>query len=71
MCIFCTSFMEKENSLNWYVVKTRSRAEVKVAERIDSKGLHVYLPLQRTIRQWSDRKKKVDVPLISNTLLLE
>ena len=49
--------MEKENSLNWYVVKTRSRAEVKVAERIDSKGLHVYLPLQRTIRQWSDRKK--------------
>ena len=50
--------MEKENSLNWYVVKTRSRAEVKVAERIDSKGLHVYLPLQRTIRQWSDRKRK-------------
>ena len=37
--------MEKENSLNWYVVKTRSRAEVKVAERIDSKGLHVYLPV--------------------------
>ena len=62
MCVFCTLFMEKENSLNWYVVKTRSRAEVKVAERIDSKGLHVYLPLQRTIRQWSDRKKKVDVP---------
>lgn len=70
MCIFCTSFMEKENSLNWYVVKTRSRAEAKVAERIDSKGLHVYLPLQRTIRQWSDRKKKVDVPLISNTLFV-
>ena len=70
MCIFCTLFMEKENSLNWYVVKTRSRAEVKVAERIDSKGLHVYLPLQRTIRQWSDRKKKVDVPLISNTLFV-
>ena len=70
MCIFCTSFMEKENSLNWYVVKTRSRAEAKVAERIDSKGLQVYLPLQRTIRQWSDRKKKVDVPLISNTLFV-
>ncbi len=62
--------MVKENNLNWYVVKTRSRAEAKVAQRLNLKGLHVYLPLQRTIRQWSDRKKKIDVPLISNTLFV-
>jgi transcription antitermination factor NusG len=63
--------MAMENNLNWYVVKTRSRAEEKVAQRIDSKGLNVYLPLQKTIRQWSDRKKKIEVPLISSTLFVQ
>ena len=70
MRIFCTLFMAMENNLNWYVVKTRSRAEEKVAQRIDSKGLNVYLPLQKTIRQWSDRKKTVEVPLISSYIFV-
>ena len=63
--------MVAEKQLNWYVVKTRSRAEQKVAQRISAKGLNVYLPLQKTIRQWSDRKKKVEVPLISSTLFVK
>jgi transcription antitermination factor NusG len=62
--------MVAEKQLNWFVVKTRSRAEQKVAQRISAKGLNVYLPLQKTIRQWSDRKKKVEVPLISSTLFI-
>ena len=63
--------MEVEKQLNWYVVKTRSRAEQKVAQRISAKGLNVYLPLQKTMRQWSDRKKKVEVPLIPSTLFIQ
>tara|TARA_Y100001978_G_C23671241_1_gene423891 strand:+ start:519 stop:1034 length:516 start_codon:yes stop_codon:yes gene_type:complete len=63
--------MVAEKQLNWFVVKTRSRAEQKVAKRISAKGLNVYLPLQKTIRQWSDRKKKVEVPLISSTLFIQ
>ena len=63
--------MVEEKHLNWYVIKTRSRAEDKVAQRINSKGIHVYLPLQETIRQWSDRKKKIKIPLISCTLFIE
>lgn len=63
--------MEREKNLYWYVIKTRSRSENKVAKRIDSVGMHVYLPLQKTIRQWSDRKKKIEVPLIPNTLFVE
>ena len=66
-----SSFMEKEKNLNWYVIKTRSRSEDKVAQRINAIGMHVYLPLQKTIRQWSDRKKKIEVPLIPNTLFVE
>lgn len=66
-----SSFMEKEKNLNWYVIKTQSRSEHKVAQRINAVGMHVYLPLQKTIRQWSDRKKKIEVPLIPNTLFVQ
>ena len=56
----------KDSESNWYVVKTNSRAEKKVYERLEFLGLEVYLPLVITIKQWSDRKKKVEVPLISD-----
>ena len=61
---------EKDSVLNWYVVKTNSRAEKKVFERIEATGLEAYLPLVTTIKQWSDRKKKVELPLISSTLFI-
>ena len=63
--------MEKEKNLNWFVIKTRSRAEDKVFQRINALGMHAYLPLQKTIRQWSDRKKKIEIPLIPSTLFVE
>ena len=47
----------------WYVIKTMSRAEKKTAERLYSMGFTTYLPLQTTIKQWSDRKKWVHFPL--------
>tara|TARA_B100001063_G_scaffold225645_1_gene234636 strand:- start:288 stop:812 length:525 start_codon:yes stop_codon:yes gene_type:complete len=54
----------------WYVIKTMSRAEKKTAERLDSFGFTNYLPLQTTIKQWSDRKKKIEVPLIPGVLFI-
>jgi transcription antitermination factor NusG len=47
----------------WFALVTRSRAEKKVAERI-SQQWNTFLPLYTQWRQWSDRKKKVQVPLI-------
>ncbi len=49
---------------NWYAVYTRSRAEKKVFQELQWKGIDVYLPLYKTIRQWSQRKKIVEVPYI-------
>jgi transcription antitermination factor NusG len=49
----------------WYVLYTTSRAEKKVAERLKEKGWEVYLPLIEELRQWSDRKKKVQRALFS------
>jgi transcriptional antiterminator RfaH len=62
--------MSDQDKQKWYVVKTNPRAEKKVYERIISSGINAYLPLVSTIRQWSDRKKKIDLPLISSTLFV-
>jgi transcriptional antiterminator RfaH len=35
----------------------------KVAERLEKADINVYCPLQTTLKQWSDRKKKVKVPI--------
>ena len=50
----------------WYALYTKSRHERKVTDELEKKGITAYLPLIRTLRQWSDRKKKVEIPLISS-----
>ena len=52
----------------WYAIYTNPRAEKKTAEKLIEKGIEVYLPLQTTIKQWSDRKKKVEEPLFKSYL---
>ena len=42
----------------------------KTAEKLSEKGIEVYLPLQTTIKQWSDRKKKVEEPLFKSYLFV-
>ena len=61
---------EMANAKKWLVVKTKANAEKKVAERLALKGIEVYLPLYTTMKQWSDRKKKVQKPLISSTVFV-
>jgi transcriptional antiterminator RfaH len=48
----------------WFAVYTRSRAEKKVALELKDQGIEHYLPLYKTLKQWSDRKKKVEEVLI-------
>ena len=52
--------------INWYAIYTRPRSEKKVYELLTKNGINCYLPLITTVRQWSDRKKKVQLPLISS-----
>jgi len=47
----------------WYALYTRPRWEKKVAEQLDRKKLESYCPLNKVVRQWSDRKKTVLEPL--------
>lgn len=55
---------------NWYVLKTKSNLEKRVAQHLSKKGWDVFFPTLTTVRQWSDRKKKVVVPLIPSVLFV-
>ncbi len=50
---------------NWYAVRVKSRSEKKVYADLTEQQIEAYVPLQRKLRQWSDRKKWVEMPLIS------
>ncbi|NJM15740.1 MAG: UpxY family transcription antiterminator [Bacteroidales bacterium] len=50
---------------HWYALYTKSRAEKKALKELQDAGIKVYLPLKTTLKQWSDRKKKVEVPIIN------
>ena len=61
--------MPKENTppaTHWFAVYTRSRMEKKAAAEMDKMDIKCFLPLRKVLRQWSDRKKWVDVPLFNS-----
>jgi transcription antitermination factor NusG len=53
------------NEKHWHVVYTRSRAEKKVQIELSLKNIENFLPMQKRLRQWKDRKKWVEMPLMS------
>jgi transcriptional antiterminator RfaH len=50
----------------WYVIYTKAKNEKKVADRLQLLGINVYCPLVTVVKQWSDRKKKVQMPLLNS-----
>lgn len=66
--------MTTENSSDnskWYAVYTNPRAEKQVYTRLAESNIESYLPLKKTIRQWSDRKKTVEMPLIPSYVFVK
>jgi hypothetical protein len=49
----------------WYALQTKARHEKVVKERLEKRGVEIFLPTVTEIHRWSDRKKKVEVPLFS------
>lgn len=47
----------------WYAIRTRSRHEKVATRELELQGITVFLPLVGSIRQWSDRRTKVEMPL--------
>ncbi len=55
-----------EDKKYWYAIFTKPRAEKKVHQRMIDSDIEAFLPLVKTVRQWSDRKKTIQIPLISS-----
>ena len=58
--------VQTDVALKWYAVYTRPRFEKQVCQRLLEQGIEAYLPMIKTMRQWSDRKKMVEIPLFSS-----
>lgn len=54
----------------WHVLYTKSRAEKKLATKLKRAGIESYCPVREEVRQWSDRKKKVEVPVLPSMVLV-
>lgn len=50
----------------WFVLYTRSNCEKKVSEVLSKREIENYCPLNKVYRQWSDRKKIINMPLFSS-----
>lgn len=57
--------------MTWNVLYTKPRSEKKVLDRLLKKGFHCYCPTQKTLKQWSDRKKWVEEPIFKSYVFVE
>lgn len=57
--------MVNTSSPQWFALRTRSRHEKMVRDRLEGNGFEPFLPLVKTLRRWSDRKMRTEVPLFS------
>ena len=59
------------NEEKWYALYTRPRAEKLVFQRLVEEEIETFLPLQKTYRIWSDRKKLIEKPLLPSYIFVK
>ncbi|MFA5834843.1 MAG: UpxY family transcription antiterminator [Bacteroidota bacterium] len=62
--------MKQNKERHWIAVYTKARSENKVTSELESKGITCFLPQRQQLRQWSDRKKIISVPLIPSYIFV-
>lgn len=63
--------MGKLINTGWYVLYVKSRHERKVDNLLKEVHLESFLPLVKTIRTWSDRKKMIEMPLFPSYVFVK
>ncbi len=59
-----------DKTYRWFAIYTRSKFEKKISVALTEKGIDHYLPLKIEKRQWSDRIKKIEEPLLKGYLFV-
>ena len=63
-----TATISEPQVLPWYAVRVRSRSETSVAAYLRNQGLEAFLPTYEDTRRWSDRLRRVELPLFPGYL---
>lgn len=63
--------IKKKHPPKWFAVYTNPRAEKLVHSRLLEESVESFLPLQKTYRRWSDRKKMIMKPLLSSYVFVK
>ena len=61
----------KKPNYDWYAIYTRPNWEKKINEFLQEEQIQCYLPLLKTLKQWSDRKKWIKEPLFKGYLFVK
>ena len=54
----------------WFVICTKFKSEFKNAKTLVDNGFEVYCPSVVSVKQWSDRKKRVKTPLFTSLIFI-
>ena len=55
----------------WRVIYTKPQMEIKVALSLRKMGINAYCPLIKQIKQYSDRKKTIEKPLLPSYVFVK
>lgn len=58
-----TEIAPEERRAHWFAAYTFANHERRVAEQLGRKGVEHFLPLYEAIRQWKDRRVRLQLPL--------
>ena len=64
VCSKSSSSIQSSSIQQWLALYTKSRQEKIVMKRLLEDGIEAFVPLHKVVRQWSDRRKLVEEPLI-------
>ena len=53
------------NEARWFAVYTNYKREKLVKQMLDQKGIECYLPIRKVVKQWSKKRRTMELPLIS------
>ncbi len=56
---------DADGTPRWFALRTRSRHEKQVRDRLTARGIERLLPTVMRLRQWKDRRKEIETPLFS------
>lgn len=65
-----TSSVRSAKLKKWFVLYCKPNTEKKTAINLNEIGIKAYCPTRIEVRQWSDRRKKIEVPVLPSMIFV-